>query len=135
MPAAGEPRRVLAMAGRAAGVVTALGAGMLWWMFLFRNPYAEPAAGGYLLLGLLMIVTSAMATVAAARGAHLGMYLLFMVSFVPQGLTTLFGPAVFQAIGWLNLAYLASAALVHVSVRRRPSERAGATESGGDPSG
>ena len=102
-----------AAAGRALGTCAALGAGALWAIFLFRNPYAPPAVGRVLTFGGLNLFVSLVAAGAAARGAHLGMYLLFAVAFFPVGLNAMLGPGLFAAIGWLNLAYLAAAALVH----------------------
>ena len=99
--------------------MAASGAAVLWAIFLVRNPYAPPAAGPTLLFGRLMIVASIIALLAAARGAHLAMYLLFVVCFVPVGFYAMLGPGVFQAIGWLNLAYLAAAWLVHRGVQRK----------------
>ena len=105
--------------GRALGTLAALGAGVLWAIFLFRNPYASAAEGPTLLFGRLMILASLIGLVAAARGAHLAMYLLFVVSFVPVGFYVMLGPGIFQAIGWLNLAYLAAAWMVHRGVQRK----------------
>jgi hypothetical protein len=98
------------------GTVAALAAAVLWWVFAFRNPYAAPATGSMLSGGLMMLACG-IAAVAAARAAHLGMYLLFMVTFVPQGFVTLLGPGMFQGIGWLNLVYLAAAVLMHLGIR------------------
>jgi hypothetical protein len=103
----------VALVGRIIGCIAALSAVALWGMFLFRNPYAAPAEGRVLLFGLLMMVAGILSALAAALGAHLAMYLLFFASFFPVGLYVLAGPGVFSAIGWLNLAYLASAILVH----------------------
>ena len=110
-------------AGRAAGVVAAAAAAILWVVFLFHNPYSAPAEGRILLFGSLMLLASALSAVAAALGAHLAMYLLFVLSFLPVGFYVMLGPGIFQAIGWLNLAYLASAALVHRRVRARHHTR------------
>src|SRR5205823_2487466 len=99
--------------GRVAGVLVSGAAVAVWIAFLFRNPYAAPAEGRVLLFGGLMILASLLAGAAAAFGAHLAMYLLFVLSFFPVGLYVMLGPGVFQAVGWLNLAYLACAVLVH----------------------
>lgn len=100
-------------AGRVIGVAAALGAAALWLVFLFRNPYAGATPRAVLTFGGLMTFASVVAAAAAARGAHLAMYLLFAVSFFPVGAYVLLGPGVFSAIGWLNLVYLAGAMLVH----------------------
>lgn len=100
-------------AGRVIGAVAALGAAALWAVFVFRNPYGPPAAGRLLTFGGLNIFCALVAAAAAVRGAHLGMYLLFFVSFFPVGLNAMLGPGLFAGIGWLNLVYLAGAVLVH----------------------
>ena len=117
----------MALAGRAIGCIAALSAVALWGVFLFRNPYAAPAEGRVLLFGFLMMVAGTVSAIAAALGAHLAMYLLFFVSFFPVGLYVLAGPGIFSAIGWLNLAYLASAILVHRPVQA--AKRKGARRS------
>ena len=106
-------------AGRVLGTVAALGAALLWALFLFRNPNAPPAEGRAITFGGLMMLSALLSAGAAGLGAHLGMYLLFFVSFFPVGMQTLMGPGLFTLVGWLNLAYLASAVLVHRAVRRR----------------
>lgn len=110
-------------AGRLLGTAAALGALSLWVVFLFGNPYGPRAQGRLLTFGGLMALSTIVSAFAAARGAHLGMYLLFFVSFFPVGLYVLAGPGLFRAIGWLNLAYLAGAILVHratAEAERRP---------------
>ena len=104
------------LAGRVVGVVAAIGVITLWAMFLFRNPYAPPSQDRTFLLGVTMMVGGAMAATAAAFGAHLAMYLLFFVMFFPLGMYVWMSPGVFSAIGWLQLAYLAGAVLVHRAV-------------------
>src|SRR5918992_6012898 len=99
-------------AGRMLSVCAALGAAVLWAMFLFRNPYAPPAQGRALTFGGLMLLSALVSAAAAVRGAHLGMYLLFFVSFFPVGVSALSGPGLFSGIGWLNLLYLTGAVLV-----------------------
>ena len=104
-------------AGRILSTCAALGALVLWGLFLFGNPYAPRAQGRALTFGGLMALSAAVSAAAAVRGAHLGMYLLFLVSFFPVGAASLSGPGIFSAIGWLNLAYLAGAVLVHRATR------------------
>lgn len=113
----GRSRALLARAGRVAGLLAAAAAALLWVMFLFRNPYAAPAEGRVLTFGGLMLLATGVSAVAAGFGAHLAMYLLFALSFFPVGFYVMLGPGVFQAIGWLNLVYLACAILVHRGVR------------------
>lgn len=99
--------------GRVLGTAAALGAIALWAVFLFRNPYGPPAVGRLFTFGGLNMFCALVAAGAAARGAHVGMYLLFFVSFFPVGLNAMLGPGIFAGIGWLNLAYLSAAVLVH----------------------
>lgn len=106
------------MIGRILGVTAAVGAAALWAMFLYRNPYAAPDGGSFL-LGVLMILGAAIAAVAAGVGAHLAMYLLFIVMFFPVGFYVMLGPGVFKAIGWCDLIYLGAAVLTHRAVRSR----------------
>ena len=113
-------------AGRILATCAALGAAVLWATFLFANPYAPPAEGRALTFGGLMMLSALVSAAAAIRGAHLGMYLLFFASFFPVGGAALSGPGLFSAIGWLNLVYLAGAALVHVGTSRARRRRAGA---------
>jgi hypothetical protein len=105
-------------AGRILGACAALGALILWGVFLFANPYAPQAQGRALTFGGLMMLSALVSAAAAVRGAHLGMYLLFAASFFPVGAASLSGPGIFSGIGWLNLAYLAGAVLVHRATRR-----------------
>lgn len=110
-------------AGRIIATTAALGAVALWAIFLFRNPYAPPAKGVSLTFGGLMMVSAIVCAGAAALGAHLAMYLLFFVSFVPVGVYVLLGPGVFSAIGWLNLVYLIGAILVHRAMLTSKTKR------------
>ncbi len=113
--------------GRLLALGAALGAMTLWAIFLFRNPYAPPAEGRVLTFGGLMMMSALVSASAAARGAHIAMYLLFFVSFFPVGFYVLTGPGVFSAIGLLNLVYLAGAVLVHravVAAKERGSGKA-----------
>jgi hypothetical protein len=103
----------LRTAGRVVGTAAALGAMVLWAIFVFRNPYGPPAVGRLFTFGGLNMFCALVAAGAAARGAHVGMYLLFFVSFFPVGLNAMLGPGIFAGIGWLNLVYLAAAVLVH----------------------
>ena len=105
-------------AGRLLAISAAVGAAVLWFLFLFSNPYAPPAQGRALTFGGLMMLSAIVSAAAAVRGAHLGMYLLFVASFFPVGGAALSGPGLFSAIGWLNLAYLAGAVLVHAATRQ-----------------
>jgi hypothetical protein len=109
-------------AGRVLSTCAALGAAVLWAMFLFANPYAPRAEGRALTFGGLMMLSAVVSAAAAIRGAHLGMYLLFFASFFPVGVSALGGPGLFSGIGWLNLLYLAGALIVHagtLKARRR----------------
>ncbi len=106
------------MVGGGIGAAAALTATGLWLVYLFRNPYTGAAlTDGVLLFGLLAVSASTVAAATAALGAHLGMYLLFFILFVPAGATTMLSGGLFQAIGWLDLLYLGAAILVHLAVR------------------
>jgi hypothetical protein len=105
-------------AGRLIGLTAAVGVVALWGVFLFRNPYSSPAQDRTFLVGITMMVGGAMAAAAAAYGAHLAMYLLFFVMFFPLGLYVWLTPGVFSVIGWLQLAYLGGAVLVHIAIRQ-----------------
>jgi hypothetical protein len=109
---------------RIVGTAASLGVLVLWALFLFRNPYAPAAEGRVLLFGCLMMVAAAVAAVASALGAHLAMYLLFVVSFFPVGLYVMLGPGIFAAIGWLDLLYLLSAIGVHRAILTSKKENA-----------
>jgi hypothetical protein len=104
------------LAGRLIGLAAAAGVVALWWKFLFVNPYAPPSQDRTFLLGITMMIGGTIAAVAAATGAHLAMYLLFFVMFFPLGLYVWMSPGVFSAIGWLQLAYLGAAVLVHIGI-------------------
>lgn len=103
-------------AGRLIGLVAAAGVVALWGVFLFYNPYASPPEDRTFLLGVTMMLGGGIAAAAAAYGAHLAMYLLFFVMFFPLGLYVWLTPGVFRAIGWLQLAYLGAAVLVHLGI-------------------
>ena len=103
-------------AGRFVGLAAAVGVIALWGVFLFRNPYSPPPQDRTFLVGVTMMIGGAMAAAAAASGAHVAMYLLFFVMFFPLGLYVWLTPGLFSAIGWLQLAYLGAAVLVHVGI-------------------
>jgi hypothetical protein len=117
-------------AGRLIATCAALAALTLWAIFLFGNPYAPRAQGRVLTFGGLMVLSAIVSAGAAALGAHLAMYLLFFVSFFPVGAYVLSGPGIFSAIGWLNLAYLAGAMLVHRAVVASKANREGDRQRG-----
>ena len=114
-------------AGRLLGLAAAAGVVALWGKFLFGNPYASASHDRTFLLGVTMMIGGAIAAAAAAYGAHLAMYLLFFVMFFPLGLYVWMTPGVFSVIGWLQLAYLGAAVLVHLDIlqakRKGPAER------------
>jgi drug/metabolite transporter (DMT)-like permease len=111
---------VMKKAGQLIGVAAALAAAVLWVMFLFANPYAPRAQGRALTFGGLMMLSALVSAAAALRAAHLGMYLLFLVSFFPVGGAARRGPRPVSPHRWVNLAYLTGAVLVHLSARRKP---------------
>lgn len=99
--------------GRLLGVLSAAGVIALWLIFQFRNPYAPETTNITLLFTITMVIAAAIAAVAAMQGKHVAMYLLFFVMFFPLGLYMSMTPGMFRVIGWLQLAYLAAAVLVH----------------------
>jgi hypothetical protein len=103
-------------AGRLIGLGAAAGVVALWGVFLFGNPYSSPADDRTFLVGVTMMIGGAIAAAAAATGAHVAMYLLFFVMFFPLGLYVWLTPGLFSAIGWLQLAYLGAAVLVHLGI-------------------
>ena len=114
MKIAGGPAALIA--GRLIGLGAAAGVVALWAFFFFGNPYSAPSEDRTVLIGATMMIGGTMAAAAAAAGAHLAMYLLFFVMFFPIGLYVWLTPGLFSAIGWLQLAYLAGAVLVHLGI-------------------
>lgn len=98
--------------------MSAIGAAVLWALLTYRNPYAGAADDSQTLMGMLMIGGSLVAAAAGAAGAHLAMYILFFVLFVPIGFFVMLSGGVFSLIGVCNLLYLVSAVLVHRRVAR-----------------
>jgi hypothetical protein len=96
--------------GRLVGVLAAAAHAVFWAAFIASPP--EGSTRGTTLLGATMVLAGAIAMAVAWRGAHLAMYLLFFVMFVPLGLYLSMTPA-YGIIGWIHLAYLAGAVLVH----------------------
>ncbi len=84
----------------------------------YRNPYAGAADDSQALMGMLMIGASLVAAAAGARGAHLAMYILFFVLFVPIGFYVMLSGGIFAFIGVCNLLYLVAALLAHRGVVR-----------------
>ena len=97
-------------AGRVLGVLAAA-AHIVFWAFFVARPPAGSTRGTALLGGTMMLA-GAIAMAAAWTSAHLGMYLLFFVMFVPLGLYLALTPGL-SVIAWIHLAYLAGAVLVH----------------------
>jgi hypothetical protein len=110
--------------GRVIGTLSAIGAAILWALLTYRNPYAGAANDAQALMGMLLIGASAVSGAAAASGAHLAMYILFFVLFVPIGFYVMLSGGLFSLIGVCNLVYLGAAVLVHSGVaatRARPA--------------
>jgi len=98
--------------GRIVGLAAAGAHIVLWANFAFLNPLPG-ATRATALIGVTMMLAGAIAAMAAWKAAHLAMYLLFFVMFVPLGLYLALTPGRLSIIGWIHLAYLAGAALVH----------------------
>ena len=109
--------------GRMLGSVSGVAAAALWALMTYRNPYAGAADDSQTLSGMLLIGASLVAATAGAAGAHLAMYILFFVLFVPIGFYVMLSGGVFSLIGVCNLLYLVSAILVHWSVAQTRSVR------------
>jgi hypothetical protein len=124
MKIAGAPAALTA--GRLIGICAAAGVVALWGVFLFYNPYSPPPEDRTFLVGVTMMIGGAIAAAAAATGAHVAMYLLFFVMFFPLGLYVWLTPGVFSVIGWLQLAYLGGAVLVHLGILQ--AKRKGSVE-------
>ena len=104
--------------GRILGSVSGVAAAALWALMTYWNPYVGDADDSQTLSGMLLIGASLVAAAAGAAGAHLAMYILFFVLFVPIGFYVMLSGGVVSLIGGCNLLYLASAILVHRSVAR-----------------
>jgi hypothetical protein len=124
MKIAGAPAALTA--GRLIGTCAAVAVVALWGVFLFYNPYSPPPEDRTFLVGVTMMIGGAIAAAAAATGAHVAMYLLFFVMFFPLGLYVWLTPGVFSVIGWLQLAYLGGAVLVHLGILQ--AKRKGSVE-------
>jgi hypothetical protein len=98
--------------GRILGIVAAAAHVAFWASFAFINPLPG-STRGTTLIGATMMTAGAMAALAAWKAVHLAMYLLFFVMFVPLGLYLAVTAGAFSIIGWIHVAYLASAVLVH----------------------
>ena len=98
--------------GRLLGTVAAAEHVAFWANFAFINP-PPGSTRGTALIGATMMIAGVIAGVAARKAAHLAMYLLFFVMFVPLGLYLSLTASAFSVIGWIHLAYLAGAVLVH----------------------
>lgn len=109
--------------GRVLGGASSIGAAVLWALLTYRNPYAGAADDSQTLMGMLLIGASLVAAAAGAAGAHLAMYILFFVLFVPIGFYVMLSGGVFAFIGVCNLLYLVSAVLVHRGVIAAPAGR------------
>jgi hypothetical protein len=96
--------------GRLVGVLAAAAHAAFWSAFIVSPP--QGSTRGTTLLGATMVLAGLIAMAVAWKGAHLAMYLLFFVMFVPLGLYLWMTPG-YGIIGWIHLAYLAGAALVH----------------------
>jgi len=114
-----DRRMIGSMIGVAGGVVCA----GLAAVFLFANPYASPLTSPFAdrtTTATIVIVSAlggagVLAAIAAMRGAWRALIVLFVVSFLPFGFYFMLTPGIFHWIGFAQLGYLASAALVRRS--------------------
>lgn len=112
--------------GRIVGVVAAAAHVGFWANFAFVNPLSGETRGTTLISATMMLA-GAIAATAAWKAAHLAMYLLFFVMFVPLGLYLALTASAFSIIGWIHLAYLAGAVCVHRGILM--AKRNGAAQS------
>ncbi len=92
-------------------VVGAVGAGaasLLWFVFLFWNPYRQPDSQGAV-IPTLMGVLSLLALGAAVLEAPTGMLVLGLAA-LPVGLYVLLSPGVFALIGIADVVVVVAAA-------------------------
>lgn len=99
---------------RILGILTSLGALILYIVLAFFNPYTT----GTLTLPILLMMLVAIAGTAAAYFIRpYWMLVLFAASFVPIGLYMLGTPGIFRLIGIFDLIYLLAGILMLLSKR------------------
>lgn len=105
---------------RVAGAGAATGIILLWIIYLFFNPYSTAGFTFGTYLGALFMIGVAAAGIHASLTVRpVVMYLVFALSFFPGGFSSLLTPGLFALFGYLNLLFLFSAVLIHLSLRGR----------------
>jgi hypothetical protein len=99
---------------RILGILTSLGALVLYVVLAFFNPYSP---GGLTLPVSLMMLVAIAGAAAAYFMRPYWMLVLFAISFVPIGLYMLGTPGIFRLIGIFDLFYLLAGILMLVSKR------------------
>jgi hypothetical protein len=98
--------------GRTLGILSTVGAILLWVAFVFLNPLATGFPAPDTLFIVFLMVSLASTGLAASLWNRPGLLLLAAVaSFVPVGLYVLGTPGPFRWIGALNVMTLAAAIL------------------------
>jgi hypothetical protein len=110
---------VVTLWGRTLGVLSTAGAILLWFVFVFFNPYTGAGLDtGTMVVVFLMVMLASTGLAASLLSRPWLLLAAAVISFVPVGLYTLGVPGMFRWIGALNLMTLAGAALL-VDDRRR----------------
>lgn len=106
--------------GRTLGVLSTLGAMLLWLIFVFYNPNGTVVIGPETLMVVFIMVTLASTALAGSLFNRPWLLLLAAVaSLVPVGLYLLGNPGVFRWIGALNLMTLVAGVMLVVDQRRQ----------------
>lgn len=102
--------------GQVTATLAAIGTIALWLIFLFANPYDNPAqVTDSVLIVILMLILSTLAVLASLTGRPYWMAFLAAIMLVPVGLYTLGTPGLFRWIGILEIIFLAAALLMIAS--------------------
>lgn len=110
----------MALWGRTLGVMSTIGAILLWIVFVLFNPNGTVGIGTDTMIVVFLMVTLASTGLAASLFNRPGLLLLAaLASFVPVGLYTLGTNGVFRWIGALNLMMLGGAVLLLLDRRSR----------------
>lgn len=92
---------------RVLGLSAAITTMLLYFIFLFVNPYSqEGMTGGTYVISAIMISLAVLAAWGAFSLKPWMLFLAFVGSFVPVGFYFLFTPGIFAFIGVANLLYL-----------------------------
>lgn len=105
------------------GVASSGASAVLWVIFVGANPYAPqglgPASVG---IGCLMVLLGLAGVRASLRQRWGWMYVIFALSFIPEGLYMLGTPGIFRGIGIANLVFLGAAVATQASAKTRAEQ-------------